>query len=67
MVLSASDYLDDETILNHLPFINIDEIPNILIKKDQEMADRFEDTTEDEEEEEDDQTKAGAGKEAANS
>lgn len=72
MVLSASDYLDDETILNHLPFINIDEIPNILIKKDQEMADKFEDTTEDEEEDEekDDQTKAGAGagkEDAANS
>ena len=65
MVLSASDYLDDETILNHLPFINVDEIPNILIKKDQEMAERFEDTTEDEEE--DDQTKAGAGEKAANS
>lgn len=42
MVLSAADYLDDETILNKLPFITVDEIYNILAKKDAENADRFE-------------------------
>ena len=38
MVLSAANYLDDETILQKLPFITVDEITNILAKKDQEMA-----------------------------
>lgn len=42
MVLSAADYLDDETILQKLPFITIDEIASILAKKNQENADRFE-------------------------
>lgn len=39
MVLSAANYLDDETILQKLPFVTVDEITNILAKKDQEMAD----------------------------
>lgn len=43
MVLSAGDYLDDETILRHLPFLNIDEIDEIMERKDLEEADRFED------------------------
>lgn len=42
MVLSAADYLDDETILNKLPFITVDEVYNILAKKDAENANRFE-------------------------
>ena len=42
MVLSAGDYLDDETILRHLPFLNIDEIDEILERKDEEEAERFE-------------------------
>ena len=33
MVLSAKDYLDDETILKHLPFLSPDEINSILEKK----------------------------------
>jgi hypothetical protein len=41
MVLSAGDYLDDETILKHLPWLNIDEIDEILARKDKEEADRF--------------------------
>lgn len=41
MVLSAGEYLDDETILKHLPFLNIDEIDEILMRKDKEEADRF--------------------------
>lgn len=61
MVLSASDYLDDETVLNHLPFINVDEIPNILVKKDQEAEARFNSA----EEEEDDESNPPAGEEPA--
>jgi hypothetical protein len=44
MILSASEYLDDETILQKLPFITVDEVANILAKKDQEAADRFEES-----------------------
>lgn len=33
MILSAKDYLDDETILKHLPFLSPDEINSILEKK----------------------------------
>lgn len=42
MVLSAAEYLDDETILKHLPFLNIDEIEDILLRKDEEEMARFE-------------------------
>jgi hypothetical protein len=42
MVLSAADYLDDETILNKLPFISVDEVAEILAKKDEEIDDQFE-------------------------
>jgi hypothetical protein len=41
MVLSASEYLDEKTILQKLPFISIDEVDEILKKKDEESADRF--------------------------
>lgn len=41
MVLSAGQYLDDETILKHLPFLNIDEIDEIMKRKEEEEADRF--------------------------
>lgn len=33
MVLSAKDYLDEETILKHLPFLSPDEIKDILKRK----------------------------------
>ena len=46
MILSAAQYLDDETILNHLPFLNIDEVDEILKRVDQEEMDRFENTEE---------------------
>lgn len=48
MVLAAAQYLDDETILKHLPFISVDEIQDILDKKMTEEVNRFE-TLEDEE------------------
>ena len=41
MILAAGQYLDDETILKHLPFLNIDEIDEIMKRKDKEDADRF--------------------------
>lgn len=42
MVLAAAQYLDNETILKHLPFINIDEINDILDNTTREEATRFE-------------------------
>lgn len=41
MVLSAAQYLDDETILKHLPFLSPDEIETVLENKRAEEADRF--------------------------
>jgi hypothetical protein len=41
MVLSAAQYLDSETILKHLPFLNIDEIENIMKKMVEEEKQRF--------------------------
>lgn len=41
MILSAADYMDSETILNKLPFITVDEVAEILARKDQETADTF--------------------------
>lgn len=41
MVLSASDYLDDETILKKLPFITVDEVVEILARKNAENEDRY--------------------------
>jgi hypothetical protein len=41
MVLSSAQYLDDETILNHLPFLNIDEVNDILKRVDEEELDRL--------------------------
>lgn len=46
MVLSAAQYLDDETILKHLPFLNADEIDGILDRVTEEEANRFEDVNE---------------------
>ena len=42
MVLAAAQYLDEETILKHLPFISVDEVDDILNKKTVEEAGRFE-------------------------
>lgn len=41
MVLSAAEYLDAETVLRKLPFITVDEVAEILARKDQEAADTF--------------------------
>ena len=50
MIMSAASELDRETILKHLPFLNIDEIEDILKRKDEEEADRFADEAEEEQE-----------------
>ena len=42
MILSAGEYLDDETILKHLPFLSPDEIDGILERKTKEESSRFE-------------------------
>lgn len=42
MILSASQYLDNETLLQKLPFITVDEISNILSKTLMESENRFE-------------------------
>ena len=42
MILSAADYLDEETILTKLPFVTIDEVQNILEKKLEENEGMFE-------------------------
>ena len=41
MVLAAAQYLDNETILKHLPFISPDEINEILDNTTREEAERF--------------------------
>lgn len=41
MILSAANYLDDETVLNKLPFISVDEISSIMMRRDMEGASRF--------------------------
>lgn len=51
MILSAAQYLDDETILNHLPFLNIDSVQDILKRKDKEESERFGNEPEETEEE----------------
>ncbi len=52
MILSAAQYLDDETIINHLPFLNPDEVDEIIDRREKEERDRFTqaETTENEEE-----------------
>ena len=41
MVLSAAEYLDEETVLSKLPFITVDEVHEILDRKNKEDMDRF--------------------------
>lgn len=56
MILAAAQYLDDQTILEKLPWISVDEIDGILARKDAESMGRFENMEfqgEEDEEEED--------------
>ncbi|MBR4352699.1 MAG: phage portal protein [Bacteroidales bacterium] len=51
MIMLAAQYLDDQTILEKLPWISVDEVDDILARKDGENFSRFEDMQTDEEEE----------------
>ena len=51
MVMLAAPNLDDQTILEKLPFISVDEVDDILARKDGESFGRFDDMQTDEEEE----------------
>ena len=42
MVLSSAEYLDDETILNKLPFVTAEEVSSIIAKKDKERQEQAE-------------------------
>ena len=53
MVVSAANWLDDQTVLEKLPFITVDEVDVILARKDADSFSRFEDTDLEDEEEED--------------
>lgn len=52
MVLTAANYLDDETILKKLPWLTADEVEQILNNRDKEDMERFRDEDPDEEDEE---------------
>ena len=41
MVLASAQYLDEETVLNKLPFITVDEVKEIMERKDAENMERF--------------------------
>jgi SPP1 family phage portal protein len=41
VVMLAAEYLDDETILQKLPFVTVDEVNNILMNKSRNEAVRF--------------------------
>ena len=41
MVLQAAQYLDNETVLKHLPFLSPDEIKDVLERKQKEEMERF--------------------------
>lgn len=47
MILSAADYLDNETVLRKLPFVTVDEVVNIMANKDVEDAETLEQDMED--------------------
>ena len=59
MVVTAAPYLDDQTILEKLPFVSVDEVDDILARKDGESFDRFQDMQTDEEEEEEEEEDEG--------
>lgn len=47
MILASAQYLDDETILKHLPFISPDEVESILDNRVKEESSRFADANND--------------------
>lgn len=73
VILSAAQFLDDETVLKHLPFISPDEIETILGQKEQEEMERFasinqnsdEEDEEEDEDEEDESEEQNSGQSKA--
>ena len=60
MIMQCANILDKQTILEHLPFLTVDEIPQILERLEQEEAERMpfideQEDDEDEKEENDDE------------
>lgn len=55
MVLSAAEYLDEQTVLEKLPFITVDEVKTILERTQEDSMARFEDDAEEEGLEEDEE------------
>ncbi len=53
-ILACADYLDDETILKHIPFISSEEIPFIMKRKQDEIMERYNDVDVDDEDGEED-------------
>lgn len=51
MVMLTANYLDEETLLNKLPFLSVDEVQKVLLNKDKENDSRFDLETEEETEE----------------
>lgn len=43
MIIECANYLDDETILNHLPFLTPDEVDGIIERKEAEDYEQFKD------------------------
>lgn len=54
MVMLTAQYLDEETVLQKLPFISVDEIQTILARKDAEGGSLLDDEEDEEEEPEED-------------
>ena len=45
MIASVAQYLSDRAILEHLPFLTVDEVERILVERDTENDERFDDET----------------------
>lgn len=45
MVMQSAQYLDDETVIKHLPFITVDEVDGILERKAAEEQQKFSEVT----------------------
>lgn len=61
MVLAAANYLDDETILEHLPFLTIDEVKTVMERRRAEEMARYEEAIPEEQQESaENQIKEGA-------
>lgn len=64
MVLSAAEYLDQQTILQKLPFISVDEVQDIIARRDAEGQDRLDDSEDDDFEDDDQEEVVVEDKEA---